>query len=206
MRNLTSLLQLDPARFGLAGQVIGRLGIDSCAETLERVSGVRLARNVGLISPSGTRVGDLDVVLVDSARRLMVVFEVTWQIGPDGAVEIGRALQKAAEKRIQVARNRAHLTQRTATARWPTGWPDVSGYATRWYVLTRDVLPVTPPPDDVIVRSHQMLAWMLRPGSSLDDLVQLLDHPATPPTELARLHWGALKFGAHRFEWTQVAV
>jgi hypothetical protein len=206
MRNLTSLLQLDPARFGAAGQALGRLGVDSCATTLERVSGSRSAKNVGLVGVGGVRVGDLDVVLVDPSQRLMVVFEVTWQIGPDGAVEIGRALQKAAEKREQVARNRAHLAQGTATARWPTGWPDVSGFATRWYVLTRDVLPLDAPRGDIVIRSHQLLASMLRPGTSLDDLVRLLDDPPTPPAELTQLQSGDLKFGAYRIEWTQVTV
>lgn len=206
MRNLTSLLQLDPARFGAAGTALGRLGVDSCVETLERVSGARLAKNVRLVSPGGVRVGDLDVVLVDPSRRLMVVFEVTWQIGPDGAFEIGRALQKAADKRDQVAGNRAHLAQATAMARWPVGWPDVTGYATRWYVLTRDVLPLDPPRDGIVIRSHQMLAWMLRLGASLGDLIGLLDNPPAPPVELAEMHQGQTKFGAYRIEWTQVAV
>lgn len=206
LRNLTARLQLDPEAFGAAGQALGRLGVETCAETLTRVAGVRLATNVRLVTMTGERVGDLDVVIVDPHAHLMVVFEVTWQIGPDGAVEIARALDKAADKRAQIARYRVHLAEGTATPRWPAGWPDTSAYSTRWYVLTRDVLPLSPPPDDIIVRSHQMLAWMLKSASTLEELVGLLDNPPTPPTELATLHSASLKFGSYIIEWDQVVA
>lgn len=206
LRNLTARLQLDPTRFGAAGQALGRLGVETCAETLRRVAGVLLATNVRLVTGTGKRVGDLDVVLVDLAAKLMVVFEVTWQIGVDGAVEIARALDKAADKRTQVARNRDHLGERTAAPRWPAHWPDFEGYASRWYVITRDVLPVGPPLDDVIIRSHQMLAWMLKSGATLEELVRLLDHPPAPPEEVAMLHSTSLKFGRYTVEWDQVVA
>jgi hypothetical protein len=206
VRNLTALLQLNPSRFGAAGRALGQLGVDACAETLKRVAGVRLATNVDLVTSTGRRVGDLDVALIDPLARLMVVFEVTWQIGPDGAIEIGRALGKAAEKRDQVARNRKHLAGGTVTPRWPSGWPDVTDFATRWYVLTRDVLPLGPAQSDVLIRSHQVVAWMLRSGASLADLVTLLDAPPTPPHEIADLQWNSVKFGRYTIEWDQVAV
>jgi hypothetical protein len=206
VRNLTARLQLDPERFGAAGRALGRLGVDACVETLSRVADARQAKNVRLVTPTGQQVGDLDVVLVDPQARLMVVFEVTWQIGVDGAVEIARALDKAAEKRGQIGRYRQHLHDGTATPRWPTGWPDTSGYATRWYVLTRDVLPLSSPPDDIVIRSQQMVAWMLKSGSTLEELVRLLDRPPTPPTELAELHDASLKIGAYTIEWDQVVA
>jgi hypothetical protein len=182
-RNLTSLLQLDPMRFGAAGKALGELGAAEAAEVLGRVGKVRLATNVRLRSATGRHLGDLDVVIIDPSERLMVVFEVTWQIGVDGAVEIARALGRAAAKRQQIARYRALLGSVPTAARWPGDWPDVDGYAIHWYVLTRDVLPLEEPPDDVVIRSVQMLRWMLKAGSTLGDLVKLLDHPPTPPHE-----------------------
>lgn len=206
LRNLTSLLQLDPERFGDAGRALGRLGVDSVAETLARMAGATVATNVLLASPSGVRLGDLDVVVVDPSTRTMVVFEVLWQIGPDGAQEINRAVTKAQAKRDQVDRNRRHLMSGTGIARWPAGWPDVSDYAVRWYILTRDVLPVDTTRSDTIIRSHQMLAWMLRADASIADLIDLLDDPPTPPKELSELHSATMKFGRWTVEWTQVAI
>ena len=193
-------------RFGAAGKALGELGSAAAADVLGRIDGVRIATNVRLRSATGRHLGDLDVVVIDPSERLMVVFEVTWQIGVDGAVEIARALGKATAKRQQIARYRALLGSVPTAARWPVGWPDVDGYAIRWYVLTRDVLPLDEPPDDVLIRSVQMLRWMLKAGSTLDDLVILLDHPPTPPHEAGPVIEGDLKFGRYRLTWTQVAM
>lgn len=206
VRNLTARLQLEPSRFGAAGRALGQLGVDRCAETLRRVAGARMATNIDLVSPSGKRVGDLDLVLVDPSRRLMAVFEIMWQIRPDGSVGIGKALGKAHAKRSQVAQNRKLVTSGLASPRWPTGWPDVSDYATRWFILTPDVLPVAPSPDDIGIRSQQMLGWLLRAHSSLPDLIRLLDDPPTPPEPVTELHWSFRKFGRYRVEWDQVVA
>lgn len=93
-----------------------------------------------------------------------------------------------------------------STGRWKSLGPDPEGYSTRWYVLSRDVLPLGPPPDDIIIRSHQVLAWMLRSNSTLDELVRLLDDPPTPPAQLAALQSTRMKFGAYTIAWDQVVV
>jgi hypothetical protein len=206
VRNLTALLQTDPGRFGAAGRAIGQLGVETCVETLSRVAGVRMASNTNLVAAGGRSLGDLDVTLVDAARRLIVVFEVTWQICADGSVEIGRAVRKTAEKRAQLAGYRARLAERTATAEWPGDWPDVSGFSKRWYVLTNDVLPLDQSDDDIVVRSHQMLAWMLRRDAALPELIALLDDPPTPPGDIAELQWTSLRYGKYLVEWDQVLV
>jgi hypothetical protein len=206
LRNLTSRLQFAPERFGAAGLALGRLGVAKSAETLARVADVLLAKNVRLVTRDGRRVGDLDLVLVDPPSRRMVVFEVTWQIGADGAAEIARAHAKASEKQAQIARYRRHLAAGTATPRWPSGWPDTTAFSTRWFVLTGDVLPVGMPYGDVAVRSHQMLAWMLRAGTTFDDLLDLLDRPPSPPEQLATLQTARTKFGRYTIEWDQPIV
>ncbi|HEY5435760.1 MAG TPA: hypothetical protein VIK13_11050, partial [Candidatus Limnocylindrales bacterium] len=128
LRNFTALLQLDPGRFGVAGRALGQLGIATVSETLRRVPEAHVATNVDLVTVTGVRVGDLDVVLVDPANRCLVIFEVSWQIGPDGGFEVGKAERKAVEKRAQVSHNRAHLAAGTARAEWPPGWPDITGF------------------------------------------------------------------------------
>jgi hypothetical protein len=203
LRNLTSRLQFTPERFGAAGLALGRLGVAKVAETLSRVVGVLLATNVRLITPGGRRVGDLDVVVVEPSSQRMAVFEVTWQIGADGSAEIGRALDKAAEKQGQIARYRRELADGTATPRWPRDWPDTSDFSIRWFILTGDVLPVGTTTGDVPVRSHQMLAWMLHSNSKLDDLLGLLDTPPSPPEQLVALHTAHTKFGRYVIEWDQ---
>ena len=206
LRNFTALLQLDPGRFGAAGRALGQLGIATVCETLRRVPEAHVATNVDLVTVTGVRVGDLDVVLVDPANRCLVIFEVSWQIGPDGGFEVGKAERKAVEKRAQVSRNRAHLAAGTARAEWPPGWPDITGFRTRWYVLTRDVLPLAPVEDEIVLRSHQMVDQMLPTGASLEDLVGLLDDPPVPPEELTELREARIKFGQYLIHYNGVAL
>lgn len=165
-----------------------------------------IATNTNLVDGGGRSLGDLDVTLVDAARRIMVVFEVTSQICADGLAEIGRAVRKTAEKRAQLAGYRGRLADGTATAEWPLDWPDVSGFAKRWYVLTNDVLSLDPPDDEIVVRSHQMLAWMLPRSATLPELIALLDDPPIPPGELSELQWTSLRYGKYLVEWDQVVV
>lgn len=205
VRNLTIVLQQDTTRFGEAGKAIGRLGVDECRQTLSRLAGCRLATNVALVS-EGRKVGDLDVVVLDSARRLMVVFEVTWQLAPDGSAEIGKAVGKAIAKRKQVARNRSQVESGSAHARVPADWPDFSDYTKRWFIVTRDVLPLTPAEDEIVIRSHQMLAWMLKDQATIEELIDLLDNPPTPPGPLDELIEAERTYGDIRVTWNQVAI
>ena len=204
LRNLTVVLQQDFERFGRAGQALGRLGVETCADTLRRVAGCKLATNVYLTTPDGRRVGDLDVVVVDPANETMAVFEVTWQIAPDGSSEIGRVVDKAVAKRQQVARNRTHIESGQVRLALPAHWPDVLGYKKRWFILTRDVLPLGPTEDDIVIRSHQVLAWMLRSDSTITDLFELLDSPPTPPEPLDILHESTIRYGDISVSWDQV--
>lgn len=65
-----------------------------------------------------------------------------------------------------------------------------------WFILTPNVSPVRPvDPSGTIVRSHQMLQRMLRPGGSVRDLIDLMDEPHYPPSELCETNWSELKYG-----------
>jgi hypothetical protein len=56
-------------------------------------------------------------------------------------------------------------------------------------------------PDGTIVRSHQMLARMLAPGSSVADLVDLMDEPRYPPPELTETHWEQVRYGDYEIQF-----
>src|SRR5207249_12235674 len=102
--------------------------------------------------------GDLDVVLCDSSTSTLVIFEIKWHLPVDGNREVNRVEQDAIEKRKQVVRLRDEIARGDAIPAWPAGWPDVSSYRKRWFVLTRDVLPMrSVSEDDVTIRSLQLL-------------------------------------------------
>ncbi len=88
-----------------------------------------------------------------------------------------------------------------AVPQWPAGWPDVTGYELRWYVLTRDVLTMRDiTDDDVVIRSHQLLSRTLRAGASVADLILALDSPPEPPIELQQTQWERIRYGDLRVE------
>ena len=202
VRNFTALLQADPTRFGRAGQELGSLGARTTADTLKRLSGALLATGIKVLRPDRSHAGDLDVVACDPRARTMAIFEIMWRIGPDGSAEVAKAEDDAQAKRAQVARVRCDIESGRATPRWPAHWPDVSEFRTRWFILTPNVLPVrTVEPDGTIVRSHQMLARMLAPGSSVADLVDLMDEPLYPPPELTETHWEQVRYGDYEIQF-----
>lgn len=196
VRNFTALLQGDPTRFGRAGLALGALGARTTAATLGRLAGALITTGINVVRPDRTRAGDLDVVVCDPTSRTMAVFEVMWRIGPDGSAEVGRAEEDAHAKRAQVSRIRGDIESGRATPRWPSNWPDVSGFQTRWFILTPNVLPVrTVEPDEIVVRSHQMLERMLPRGASVSELVNLMDEPPYPPPPLSETEWQRVLYG-----------
>jgi hypothetical protein len=202
VRNFTALLQADPARFGRAGQELGSLGARTTADTLKRLSGALVTTGIKVVRPDRSRAGDLDVVACDPTERTMAIFEIMWRIGPDGSAEVAKAEEDAHAKRVQVARVRGDVESGRATPRWPAHWPDVSEFQMRWFILTPNILPVrTVEPDGTIVRSHQMLARMLAPGSSVAELIDLMDEPHYPPLELTETHWEQVTYGDYEIQF-----
>lgn len=203
-RNFTALLQKDPGSFGAAGQQIGALGIAEMKTTLSRLTESEIATGIKVRRPDGSSAGDLDVVAYDPGRKLMAVFEVMWRIGPDGAWEIGQTEALAAKKRRQVIALRSEIQSGAATAQWPSKWrvtPDVSF---RWFVITPTVLPLEPVMEGVTIRSHRMLAYMLKRGSTVPGLIRLMDRPPYPPRELAQAHWRRIRYGKYTVDFDQL--
>jgi hypothetical protein len=206
-RNLIALLQHDHARFGEAGRQLGLLGARTTASTLGRLAGAVLATSVKVLRPDGTHAGDLDVVAYDPVTREMAVLEVMWRIGPDGSAEVARCEEAAHAKRAQVSRVRGDIEGGLAAPRWPARWPDCIGSTTSWFILTPNVLPIQAvEADGITIRSHQMLASMLRDGASVSDLVRVLESPPLPPPELSRTRWERVRYGDYRVEFDAVGA
>jgi hypothetical protein len=160
-----------------------------------------ISTGVQILRKDQSRAGDLDVVTFDPADRTMAVFEILWRIGADGSAEVADIEEAAHAKRSQVARVRGEMARGEASPRWPKQWPDPGGVPIRWFILSPNVLPVRRPDDDgIIVRSNQMLERMLPSGSSVADLVALLENPPYPPDELSETSWHKVVYG--KFEVT----
>jgi hypothetical protein len=201
-RNTLALVQTDPRLFGEAGRLLGVAGEQATLKTLDRLSpGALVTTRVKAKRSDGSPAGDLDVVVCDPRDRLLVVFEIKWHLAADGNAEVYRMERAATEKRTQVRRLRGEIESGTTRLEWPTGWPDTSGFAWRWFVLTRDVLATRKvTSDDVTLRSHQMLTRTLRRDASVTDLLDLLDDPPIPPDQLCATEWERIRYGDLRID------
>jgi hypothetical protein len=205
MRNFTRRIQLDNTRFGEAGRQLGLLGSNTVGATLRRRlnAEVKVAERVKVFDAGHRQAGDFDVVAFDPSTSRIVVFEVVWNIGPDGSAEVAESERRAHEKREQVGRLRADVAG-GALPKWPAGWdvPDDATY--RWFILTPDVLPALPLEEDgIVVRSHQMLERFQWTGDRLGDMVRSLLDPPPPPKGLMTTDWITVPYGPFRVrvEW-----
>lgn len=206
MRNLVDRVNADPSRSGELGRRLGLIGSQTVADTLRRrLGGARVAERINVYDADGRPVGDFDAVAVDPSNGDIAVFEVLWEIGPDGSAQVGRTQGKANAKRDQVRKLRAAIAN-GATVAWPHDWEIPSEARYHWFILTPNVLPIVPLDDDgIVVRSHQMLARMLRPGWSVADTVRLLRVPAPPPFG-ERTTWYSLHYGPYDLRIEYVAA
>jgi hypothetical protein len=200
-RNFLAILQRDPNLVGEAGRLMGVVGEDQAAQVLDRLkAGVLLARRAKVTRPDGSPAGDIDVLACDPANHLVVALEVRWGLAADGNEEVHRVEAAAIDKRKQVVRLRKELL-RGARVSIPPDWPDLATYQWRWYLLTRDVLPMREiATDDIVIRSVQLLQYMLKPESDLLTTCALLDNPPWPPKELQDTHWDSFRYGDVRVD------
>lgn len=201
-RNLIAILQRDPCTVGEIGRLLGAAGERETVDVIARLhKGTLVGRRVKVTRRNGESAGDLDVVVCDPGDRLLAVFEIKWHIAADGNEEVYRAEASVRAKREQAIRLRREMHTGDATPEWPPDWPDVSEFRQRWFVLTRDVLPMRDIDEGgVTARSVQLLQRMLRADASVVDLVQLLDDPPTPPEDLCATQWERVRYGDLRVE------
>ena len=195
-RNTLKILQMDRSNYGKIGDLLGTQGERALRRCLSRLSGRSLVEsNVKVLRQNGDDAGDLDVVVCDPKDELLVVFEIYFPLAADGNFEVYRIEERAVEKqKRQQGRLRREIESGNAAVQWPNGWPKVSDFCWRWYVLTRDVLVAQHADDaDGTIRSYQMLKNMLRKNASTKELIDLLDNPPTPPCST---HWVRQEFGS----------
>jgi hypothetical protein len=200
-RNFTAVLQRDPRLFGPAGRQLGALGVSKLLDTLQRLAGAEVATRVKVLRPNRSAAGDLDVVAYDREQQLMAIFEVMWQIAPDGSRETARVEALAAKKREQAAALRDEVARGEAIPRWPPNWSNAPDASLRWFVITPRVLPLRARAKGITIRSHQMLAYTLRRNATVADLIRLMDRPPYPPRELAKTTWRHLRYGQYTVEF-----
>lgn len=181
-RNLLAKLRTDTARFGPIGEALGRIGEATVSKALESVPNVLVASQVKVYDHSDRAAGDLDVVVVDPDDRLVAVFEVKWQLDPDGAKEIDKAEAQAEVGQAQIRRLSSGLRDGSLEVDWPADWPDVGGWEWQWFVVTSNVIPLTrTSPGEAPARSHLLLTRMaLRAGEPLRRVCELLSNPPLP--------------------------
>jgi hypothetical protein len=205
VRNFVARLQVDAARFGRAGQLLGLLGSRSVAATLRRrLTGALVTERVKVFYPDGRQAGDFDVVAYDPESGVAVVFEVVWKIGVDGAGEIAAIENRARQKRTQVLDLESAIAG-GARPRWPADWSIESDPIYRWFILTPSVLPAQPDQDGQIpIRSHQILERFRWPGTTVADMAEAVLHPPPPPAELVDMEWRTAKYGCYEISLEQV--
>jgi len=198
LRNLVERVQADPSRAGAVGRRLGLVGSQTVAATLrQRLVRAKVAERIKVYDAGGRQLGDLDVVAFDEEAGELAVLEVLWEIGPDGSGQVARTESKANAKRDQVRRFRSALAS-GARVRWPPGWSVPATARIAWFILTPNVLPVTPlDADGILVRSHQMLARFRWGDSTVRGMVDALVDPPDPPTGLGGTEWHSLHYGPY---------
>ncbi|MEX2417364.1 MAG: hypothetical protein WD757_03135 [Actinomycetota bacterium] len=183
-RNILAKARQNPASFGEIGNHIGDIGPFSVRQALERVPNTRVITKVPVRKLDGQSLGDLDVVALDVADKVIAIFEVKWQLDPDGAKELDKAEQQAEAGQAQIRRLRPFVESGQAGTRWPTDWPDLDDFEWYWFVITGNVIPMARAKvGDVPARSNRILTMMaLREGAHLREVCNLFASP-TLPTE-----------------------
>lgn len=198
-RNLLKASQADPQTYGRLGNLLGHEGEQKVARLVREGmgSGTLCATRVNVRGGKGQDVSDLDVVVYSPHQNLLVVLEVKWHIGVDGAYEARTAERTTREKHARLDHVREEINQRTVKVAWPDSWPTVPADTKwRWYLLTNNVLPAQHRDSNgITIRSYQMLNHLLPVGFSARTLASLLDTPPTPQgcfPRRNRLYFGPL--------------
>jgi hypothetical protein len=179
-RTLLRAASADPSRMGTLGNALGRRS-DRWSERLASIPGAQVMQRVLIHGEDGHRIGDLDVVAVDSADRLMLVFETK---GPVDAATLGESYKVdalMASGQRQLAAVRDALQNGTAQARWPNGTVIPACPEVQWWVGSAQQLDSRPavPGTQIGTTSLRLLEHVL-PCASLRELQAKLESPPLP--------------------------
>jgi hypothetical protein len=169
----------DPSKFGPIGKTLGGLAT-RWAEWLRQIPGTLVAERVKVVAPTGRQDGDLDVLAIDPARKLAVCLEIKWPVDAWSLSEVLKIEDWTTKASVQLAQVRRKLNSRTATARTPKQWPDISDFRWTWAVGIPRQLSMRPLSEsDVHVTSLRYLTAMQVPAS-LADVASILRTPDLP--------------------------
>lgn len=169
----------DPSKFGPIGKNLGGLAT-RWAEWLRQVPGALVAERVTVVTPEGRQAGDLDVLAIDQTRKVAICLEIKWPVDAWSLTEVMKIEDWTTKASVQLAQVRRKLSCRSATAKTPKNWPDISDFAWTWAVGIPRQLSMRPLPEpDVHTTSLRYLMAMQTP-TSLVDVVHALRHPDLP--------------------------
>ena len=177
------LLQVGTS-FGEMGEILGRFGEYTVAERLREQlrGGVHIAARLKVFPARKCIPGDADVV-VYSPGRLLVVLEVKWHIPVNNTFEELQKERDARHGQCQMEKLREAIHRGEVHIEWPESWPavDIDPREWKWFVVTHDTIPVHDLGNsDIPIRPYLLIKHHLKPGASVQDLVELLDSPDTP--------------------------
>lgn len=205
--NMKLLQVVHRESFGEMGDLLGKVGEYTIADHLGKVlkDAPYVKARIGLdMGTKGQGDPDLDVV-VYSPGQLLVVIEVKWHIPVGSTFE---ALQKegdARRGRLKLAGWREKISREEVSVKWPGSWPDPERIdedpcERRWFVVTHDTTPAHNLGDsDIKMRSYLLLKHLLKPGSSVCQLISLLDNPPVP--NVGESCWETVQYGDVTMKW-----
>ncbi|MGY4989191.1 hypothetical protein [Streptomyces nigrescens] len=183
----------NPNASGKLGTSLGRL-CNKWAARLGDIPGVKVATEVKVLAPNRRKIGDLDIVALDSDRKSGLIVEAKWPI--DARVLADAWKQEAAidKGREQIKRVKQEILD-GAAIKLPQGWPQFSDVEWTWMVGTArylDPRESTEGPPATCLR----LVEQLLPASSVRDLLRKLeDFPYPQEGRDFQLSWKRVVVG-----------
>ncbi|MER6691348.1 hypothetical protein [Streptomyces minutiscleroticus] len=169
----------EPRGFGSVGREQGERAA-AWAEWLRATPGALLAERVPATRADGRSAGDLDVVVVDPARRTGVCFEIKWPIEALSLAEAMKVENWVTSAARQLDRLRGELRAGRAAVQLPDGWPAFDSIDWTWCVGTPQQLCLRPLPVPEMCSTSLRYVQALGTPPSLDALTDILVRPDLP--------------------------
>ena len=169
----------DHRSFGQIGREQGDRAT-AWAEWLRTTPGAVVAERVPASRADGRSAGDLDVVVVDPAKRVGLCLEIKWPIEAVTLPEAMKVEEWATSAARQLDRLRTELRAGTAAARLPGGWPPFESIDWTWCVGTPQQLCLRPLPVPKMHSTSLRYVQALGTPPGLDTLLEVLVRPDLP--------------------------
>ncbi|MEW1863067.1 hypothetical protein AB0399_22335 [Streptomyces sp. NPDC088194] len=169
----------DSRQFGRIGREQGDRAT-AWTEWLRTTPGAMVAERVPATRADGRSAGDLDVVVVDPARRVGLCLEIKWPIEAISLPEALKVENWVSSAARQLDRLRAELRAGAATAQLPEGWPSFEAIDWTWCVGTPQQLCLRPLPAPEMHATSLRYVQALGPPPDLSTLVGALVRPDLP--------------------------